>query len=457
MSFSNKTIEREYLLSAPGHIVLEYLDACGAKLDGRLFAKESWALNDEEAALLFARNDRVVDIGLARVCDDKLAVALLERYTDASGSPDSAVLEALLSNRIACQGLLSPPAWLATQLEHVAKAGPMSMFETMFKNASMPHEVLDAALEGAGPFKGLDDERRVALLYAVLAHPAIVNFRKNERESSDYDLAGHETMRNVWMLLLREDPSPRNVWILLEMLKALDSDLEAPSEKELARYRGLADDAKTFDRATLDFLKLAIPRWVSDKADFDQTACGPLRQLVAAAVSQHDANVKAWLLDNPDPFVRRGAYERVDIKDPGELTQLFQKDGQNFLFGAVMNDGLYRPGNVKLSKAFYELVSEHGDESPGEYQPTAFGIYSDRFEELSKRHPGRYPPEPYEWGQWKPSESPPDVAASESESERFAHLARRLDAIEGAVKALDGSWKIWIILALVAGIAWRLA
>ena len=77
MNFASVTVEREYLAAAPAHEVLRYLDQIAQRAPISMFFSDQYIPEDIELALL-KRDERLIDLGLARICS-KVAFLIAER------------------------------------------------------------------------------------------------------------------------------------------------------------------------------------------------------------------------------------------------------------------------------------------------------------------------------------------------------------------------------------------
>jgi hypothetical protein len=441
MAFSSSTIESEYLLSAAPSDVLRYLDKCAPNVPH--WARRSiteWDLPEATISGLFQRNERAIDIGLARICEPKLGSTLLTRHTDASGMPDAVLLEALCSNLRAGEAGLSEVApWLQDHLPYIAKSSPPNVLRALFGNPSLSHKVLNAALRATEAFAGLTRQRRGQIVAGALKCPVLLNVEKIEREIRDYDSAGHESLGYVSTLLLTEEPSPEMGKVLRWGFEDL-STLEVPYHKRLEPILGLPENSLTFETATLAFLRRAFERW----KDTEAQSYGPLREVVAAKVYAHRDDVKQFLSTNPDRYVRRGYYRQIYMNDVRQLQACFNRDGRDFLEGGVKNELLFSPHLPKLAKAFFDLVQS----APPSKEDNEFDNLRRRyywtFDRLRKQSPLKYPREPSDYEKWSiPEFEDPADSETLSEVDRFASVRKRLDELAAQLTKRARQFPAW--------------
>src|SRR6266446_5177140 len=82
--FQSKDLELAFFESAPGHEVLRYVDA----VSPHMYASPSKAnagpfeftCAKQLEELLFARNDRIIDIAVVRIASPKMLAAVFERH-----------------------------------------------------------------------------------------------------------------------------------------------------------------------------------------------------------------------------------------------------------------------------------------------------------------------------------------------------------------------------------------
>ena len=103
MNFVSTTSGREYLLAAPPYEVLRILYDIAQSCPQSSFLVHTYIPEALEASLL-ARNERLVDLGLVRVCGKPETItAILERRSsdaDTGAVHDPEILEAALSNTV---------------------------------------------------------------------------------------------------------------------------------------------------------------------------------------------------------------------------------------------------------------------------------------------------------------------------------------------------------------------
>lgn len=461
MELSSERMEIEYLVAAPPHDVLRYLDKKASsplpkRWDRRLISELL------ETSLL-ARNSRLVDLGLARVGRAEVVEEVLARRAhaptqgaDEELEPDAAVMNAALSNPTALS-FIFPSRWLIRWLPWVARRGSTEHLQTLFLNPNVPHEVVDDALEGSGAFEGLSDERRREILYhALRATPAIDG---PDERSHEYDAAGHRTQDRVWNLFLTVDPHDQGMAnVLADALPKLPG-FGVPYEWARSVSRSAKPDWK---EDQVRFLDVVLERWNTEEPNAERTRydAAPqrvIRELIASRAPYYNEAAKQLVIAHPDVCVRRGYYRGLKEESLANLKRYHERDGDDFCESAVENPFFYERSNHEIVLWFAELV--RGCKPPEEeYEQSIGSMYVERQDQLFNESPAIY----FE-SQWE-AEDPAAHASYKKEAigtmddadAREKDLIRKLDGLSAKFTDIVRV-RSWLSLALAVALGFVLA
>ena len=166
-------MEREYLKVAPAAEVLRYLDTV------------SYDFPYETLAVLFDRNERAIDLGLAKSASQDYDVErILERYSsavtqiitedkttsDGGLDTDHDILTAVLSNQNAMSFDWGVPKWLETRIKAIGVTGSDSQLEALFSNPELPAEICCQVLNRSDWWQVVPESRYRRLLDTLLAN-----------------------------------------------------------------------------------------------------------------------------------------------------------------------------------------------------------------------------------------------------------------------------------------------
>lgn len=454
MGFSSERMEIEYLVAASPHEVLRYLDKKGASHQPRRLDRQ--CISEALEANLLARNDRLVDIALARVCREEVVGQILARRTVDSGlgagsgpEPDASVMVAALSNPVALSFLFASK-WLMEWMPWIARSGTTEHLQAMFFNPNLPNEVVDHALEGSNAFEGLTQDRRGVIVYHALRSKPVID--GPDEKSHDYDAAGHHTQGCVWNLFVTVDPNDQGMAnVLADALPKLPG-FDVPYEWA----KSINGDKKTdWKEDQVRFLQVVLDRWnvegdVSRKKRYDWVPQRVIRELIASRAPYYNEAVKQFLIDHPDVYARRGYYRGLKDETLDNLKKYHERDGDAFCESAVYNPFFYQRSNRDVVLWFAERVREC-EPPKDEYADTVGSTYVDVQDDLFKKSPEKY----FE-SQWE-AEDPAGHAASNRTSVDELYGADRRDkaflakVTELSAVARDAAQsRNWLVIALAA-------
>ena len=390
MSFSTSVIEREYLVAAPSHEVLRLLDRRAQKTKGSLFSAP--AVQDEVATALYERNDRVVDLGLARAASPKIVARVIERRCGGlqTGSicGDEAALIAALSGASVYQ-FYRESDWLEASLGWVAEHGSKEMLEALFMNPSVPDSVVQNALNKQGVFQSLEGDRR--LLVAALALRS-ERVREGVNDTSDGpDLDGWSTAESVWDFVASVDPlDEASAATLAYLLPDVPGEIRVPDRFE---NREIEHAKRDYAKEELDFLQYLLDRWTPANTEGVSSRVlkhiREVREQIAAHASLFRVEVRKLLSEHSDLYVRRGFYRSVSFMELEELKKFHEQDGDAFCEAAARNPFFALRRERRLAVWFNERLDECKP-AKREYDDTPSDIFDETMRVWSEKEPDRY-------------------------------------------------------------------
>lgn len=457
MEFSSERMEIEYLVAASPHEVLRYLDKKGSSHQSSPLDRQ--CISEALEASLYARNDRLVDIALARVGRAEMVGQILARRTaDAGGGPepDAGVMVAALSNPVALSFLFASKR-LMEWMPWIARSGTTEHLQAMFFNPNVPNEVVDHALEGSHAFEGITQDRRGVIVYHALRSKPVID--GPDEKSHDYDAAGHHTQGCVWNLFVTVDPGDQGMAnVLADALPNLPG-FDVPYEW----VRSINGDKKTdWKEDQVKFLQVVLDRWNVEgdgprKKRYDWVPQRVIRELIASRAPYYNEAAKQFVIDHPDVYVRRGYYRGFKDETLDNLKKYYEKDGDAFCESAVHNPFFYQRSNRDAVLWFAQRVREC-DPPKDEYADTVGRTYVDVQEDLFKKSPEKY----FE-SQWE-AEDPAGYAASQqspaNELDTADHRDRTVLAKVSELSAVARDAvqsRNWALMALAAALGFIVA
>ena len=266
---SNEVIEREFLVSASPSEVLNYLQEKSKAIpETKKYLYGEHNLPESTANALLARNDRVIDIGLALAVDDEaLLEKLLARHTK-DFVIDSSILTAVLSNKAAVSGLYSARNWLESRMELIVTKGLDEHIETLFSNTYIPDQLIDQALKKEEWCKSVSEERYLAILWELLRNETVLS---EPEDDHDYDISQHGIISNYWNLLLTLPVGIDTASLLTNTLPKFQ-ELSIPYS--FSQSLNLKEDKKDWKNNSIEahkaFIDLVISRWVREPSEDDK-------------------------------------------------------------------------------------------------------------------------------------------------------------------------------------------
>lgn len=350
---NGELIEREYLISAAPSDVLRYLDDLSKEIE------DGCPLSDLTVEKLLGRNERAIDLGLARIVgndgdggEGDYIERILKRHEQ-----DEDILTACLSN-VTTLGFISQSKWLTSRLNKIAHEGTKEQIAALFKNEKLLDDTIVAAFEREGPFESLAEERYYSILYHLLRNKKI---QQKPSEFCDYDFTKHGLIKASWGLLLSLKPTRNNALLLWECITSFQ-ELEVPSsfKKTLSidKEKGAVDTTEAF-------LRVILEKWATPPAETNSSLYDPwgiIRQSTVQKIGGfHAIKLEEVILGSKDRHCIRGFFSSWDDGySAGKILNRFEEFlslyGRDFLEGLILNDKTFLRSNRFGSKIFRAIL-----------------------------------------------------------------------------------------------------
>jgi hypothetical protein len=180
--FTTNASRDQYLLNADPTDVLCYLDAIALQ-SKKTKNRVSEKVSDDILEKLFTRDERLVDLGIALICDADLSQKILERRRD-----DEEILQNLLSNEVSVAGLYNSPRWIDSIFNDLMISTSNIVLEAYLNNKSISPKAIIKILTREGVLSEITDDKYYLIIQSLLLNPII---KTPPEDSVDYDLSQH--------------------------------------------------------------------------------------------------------------------------------------------------------------------------------------------------------------------------------------------------------------------------
>ncbi len=332
--------------------------------------KEGWLVGDErlEKSLL-ARNEPLIDLGLALYASEAEVVAVL--YKKSHAKPADQIQERYLRGlRIAClsnEVVAAIPMRASSEFpknvlsekefERLMTEGENDEIIALLSNSNLADEVLTALYKNEGLFASLSDERRHLLVAGSANNPRLIT---NEDSELGLDI-GHMRIRDAIITMLASAPLTES-WLftlrnLLNHLYLSHLDFHFSDERITSVLERWAKVPVTKDE-----IENCYYTTLSMKDEF--------RCLVAAICGDHLGS------PNAAEVVLRCAYYGKAKLTVKEMEDGFARDQEVYLLAVLCNNSVYKES---LLRELLENELRHRGERKMEY------VYRRRCEQIHKR------------------------------------------------------------------------
>jgi hypothetical protein len=392
--FPSPIIAQTYLSHAAPETVYAWLKANAREV--RFLATSPFP--DELLTALLARNDLIINLGVASVATEPEILRNLWK------SGDRAVRNAIAGNPYRDLGLLGTGHHEWVQQDELIAAlqqGDHDFVKLWCTNPALNSNELKEAFAREGIYGKLSEEHWVRVIYWALQNPNLTGADHPAYRGDDYP-----AYRAAWSLLLTLPNTRTNASFLCERYSKLNTfvvDYEALLDEKRADFFVEREKWQKQQReGEVLFLRRVFERWSAaasddpnawDKDGDEANGFQRLRQDVAAAVADRGGDIQNFLKNHEDVYVRLGYYRAGRFPNAVELQASFEKDGKNFLEAAVYNENLYASSPKGLRTAFRHLVKNHPHDEdfpvPSFTSPTR--VWDHQASQLFERDPARFP------------------------------------------------------------------
>lgn len=361
--FSSELIEKNYLGTALPSEVLKYLDELSQQPIHNKFLTYSSQISEEVVNKALARNDRTIDLGLARVVDRDFIQAILTRYPN-----DEDILTVALSNIVAMSSVYHANPWVHKLLLKVDSLTD-SQISALFTNPELPIETVVQALNKEDWCSVISDETYLKILWSLLKNPII---SKEPKDNRDYDASQHKIISSCWNLLLNLTPNRQNASLLAHNINKFQ-EIEIPYE--VCKLFNIDQSLGASNRILMElkeFLRIVFTKWVTPlKDDTEKTFLSReewdwVRKLTIQKIPRHYLwDLKDFILEIDDPYRITGFFSSLKSSMLDKVDKNFQdflsKYQKPFLQGLIENKAIYHKCNGEFTKKFYEAISNLND------------------------------------------------------------------------------------------------
>ena len=341
---------------------------------GEHIAKNLGSPYEELEAVLLARDDPIINLGLAQFGANESTVSTLYRRSFSSQVNDpeygKGLRLACLANRTMSRTLFGALSGRdiaidAAELRRLVGEGDEDEISVLFTNPSAGR-VIEKLYNSKVPFDKINDERRCSLVFASIKNPRINLY---ERSEGGPDLLSLDIQKGILSMLQSAPVEPRWFKVLYLLLSGLDPHIAQTSDcdlREILKRWSAPPLKETFGDQAKD-----TEGWMTPLSDFDEFRC-----LIAALYGKRFANNKFEILGGPDDLdiVQRCAFYGNGTMTVEQMRAGYQLDKDIFVFAALRNEDLY----FKT-----ECRAELEDQISGHLRY----VYARRCEQIQKRRP----------------------------------------------------------------------
>ena len=334
--------------------------------------------SEEIETLLIERNEPLINLGLALYAKDLSSETLQSLFKNGDRTIKKA---ALLSESILSRGsFLSDFAMFLGSgvLQGIIDSFDEELLKPLLSNESIPDDLLVSLYEREKPFDSLTDEQWLTMI-------AFTTY--NSRISSPLDDLPYDG--SVWYSYCRVFTAG---WKLFETL---------PVNKRSAAVLSHLGEHLVPDKPHDMDVFATIKRW---KVEGDDESDGLINLYVKCRyVLAKLIGCGAWavkdgfgeaigkefesLKESDDHALRLSYYSRFRARKPEEVRELFEKDKDKFLIGAVYNTKLYKDQSIR--DELNQCLNDYEDPHPE--WPVYRETFDRKVKRLTKEHPEWFP------------------------------------------------------------------
>lgn len=371
--------EARLIVARPEQVLVEL-----EKYNDDMRSEYGWDKNLEES--LLARNEPLIDLGLARYAREEKVVAAL--YKKSRVTPTDRLQErylyglrvACLSNEVATHGFSKFPENILGEEEtaRLIKENKEGEIAALLSNRKFSHRI-EALYKNEGLFSDLTDERRRRMVATSIDNPRLTE----EDSAYDYDSEYVEIHKAILSMIASAPTTDKWIYTLRALLDKLDpgnlkSPADGPITPILERWAHAPASEKKDASKEGDFTNLSMR---------DEFRC-----LVAAMYGHHflgkDDKLASsnFSLNLEGEILRCAYYGQAEFKfTEKDMESGYARDQNVYLLAVLCNDTVYRQPALRnlLEEQLRDSLSRRGEDPC----PILWPVYRGRCEQIHKRHP----------------------------------------------------------------------
>jgi len=418
--FNSKELEITYLEIAPAHLVVHYLDFVSKFQGKQINEKEiKWESNSTLEDALFNRNEKSIDLALARISSEETISKILVRY--ASECPRLDPLEkyhnsyyvenqedeliatyyeklvlSVLSNKFGIVASVRTADWAFDIFKnYMCNYSKEKHFEAFFRNPGHSKQILEKFLK-----REYQISSKLRVMY-LQRHMFKSHYLSNQpNDEFGYDGWTREIHQLFWNYLMSEDLEKGA--LAVNLLDNIDNFANVEIDYKLYGLPSYNDNGFDSSNNLLAFFQIFLDKWSKnqDINDLDWRNRSWIIQAATGKFLEADFCSKIYEFSRNHKIlpVRLGVYlfNKFDDSNINQCKEALERDGFEFVKNALSNNSFFNFKNSpKLAQWYLKLVSNGLDErycrSDDEKQHRFFWkTYEKRLENLHQRNPQIY-------------------------------------------------------------------
>lgn len=359
IKFSSAFAEREYLRIESPIEVFKYLDSLSGEYVESKSIFSPPILPEDTQEILFNRDDRLIDIGLAKLADGNLIERILSRSnTDNINSnprgfsnQEEAILnyQNVLTSSFyssAVGDLYTTPRWLSSRIQWIAETANSKQLAVLLRNPNLSAELIDQILAKRDWCDSLDSKRYLSMLWFLLENKKI---QAPPDDDHDYDMTQHGIISGCWMLPIKLENSKDTAVLLSENISKFQ-EMEVPYSYKENDDQDSSDWKSNAIKTKKKYLKEIQNKWQVNSEDDKSYGgwswnCDRIRSIVVEKIGHfYLKDLKDFIHSTGDLKFIEGYYAGINLTssfDNSKFDSLYEKFGASFLNGLIRNKDIF--------------------------------------------------------------------------------------------------------------------
>ncbi len=359
IKFSSTFVEREYLRIESPIEVFKYLDSLSGEYVESKSIFSPPILPEDTQEMLFNRDDRIIDIGLAKLADGNLIDRILSRNnTDNINSNPRGISnqeEAILNYQnvltssfysSAVGDLYTTPRWLSSRIQWISETANSKQLAVLLRNPNLSAELIDQILAKRDWCESLDSKRYLSMLWFLLENKII---QTPPEDDHDYDMSQHGVISGCWMLPIRLENNKDTAVLLSENIGKFQ-ELEVPYSFQEKEEQDSGDWKANAIKTKKKYLKEIHNKWQPNSEDDKSYGgwswnCDRIRSITVEKIGHfYLKDLKDFIHSTGDLKFIEGYYAGINLTssfDVDKFDSLYQKFGASFLNGLIRNKDIF--------------------------------------------------------------------------------------------------------------------